>query len=277
VGTFDTVPISEVREYWDARPCNIRHSPEPVGTRAYFDQVEDRKYRVEPHIPGFAEFSRWSAKRVLEVGCGIGTDTINFARAGARVTAVDLSSNSLQVAKQRAELFGLADRIEFHQADAESLDSVVQVAPYDLLYSFGVVHHTPHPDRALAQMRRYAAPGGEAKVMVYNRLSWKVAGIVLRSGGRIWDTDDLVARYSEAQTGCPVTYAYSPNGARRLLEGAGFRVTKVAVDHIFPYRVPDYREYRYVRTWYFEHLPRAVFRRLEQSLGWHILLHATAG
>ena len=163
------------------------------------------------------------------------------------------------------------------RADARAEFTGLPVAPYDLLYSFGVVHHTPHPDRALAQMRRYAAPGGEAKVMVYNRLSWKVAGIVLRSGGRIWDTDDLVARYSEAQTGCPVTYAYSPNGARRLLEGAGFRVTKVAVDHIFPYRVPDYREYRYVRTWYFEHLPRAVFRRLEQSLGWHILLHATAG
>jgi len=276
VGTFDTVPISEVREYWDARPFNIRHSPEPVGTRPYFDQVEERKYRVEPHIPGFAQFSRWSGKRVLEIGCGIGTDTINFARAGARVTAVDLSSASLDVARQRADVFGLADKIDFYQADAESLDAVVPVQPYDLLYSFGVVHHTPHPDRALAKMRGYAAPGATAKIMVYNRWSWKVAGIVLRSGGRVWDADQLIARYSEAQTGCPVTYAYSPRGGRRLLEDAGFRVTQVEVDHIFPYRVPDYREYRYVKHWYFERMPKPMFRFLERSAGWHLLIDAVA-
>ena len=85
--------IQDVRRYWDKRPCNIRHSPQPVGTKQYFDEVETRKYFVEPHIPGFAEFERWRGKRVLEIGCGIGTDTMNFARHGARVTAVDLSLN----------------------------------------------------------------------------------------------------------------------------------------------------------------------------------------
>ena len=69
--------------------------PKPVGSREYFDEVEARKYLVEPHIPGFADFERWRGKRVLEVGCGIGTDSINFARAGAELTAVDLSPESL--------------------------------------------------------------------------------------------------------------------------------------------------------------------------------------
>src|SRR6476660_6479368 len=107
---FQQTSLSAVRDYWNARPCNIRHSTKTMGTREYFDEVEARKYLVEPHIPGFAEFGRWAGKRVLELGCGIGTDTINFARAGARVTACDLSDESLAVARQRADVMGVADR-----------------------------------------------------------------------------------------------------------------------------------------------------------------------
>src|SRR6266498_5710922 len=99
--------VADVQRYWNARPCNIRHSPKPVGSREYFDEVEARKYLVEPHIPAFAEFERWAGKRVLEVGCGIGTDSINFARAGAELTAVDLSGESLRVAEQRADVMGV--------------------------------------------------------------------------------------------------------------------------------------------------------------------------
>ena len=168
---FAEVPIGKVREYWDRRPCNIRHSPAPVGTRQYFDEVEQRKYVVEPHIPAFAEFPRWAGKRVLEIGCGIGTDTMNFARAGANVTAVDLSPRSLQVARQRAEVFGLTERIQFVEANAERLPDFVEPAPYDLVYSFGVIHHSPHVESIVAEIHRVLRPGGTATVMVYNRSS----------------------------------------------------------------------------------------------------------
>src|SRR4051794_1549307 len=104
--SFPETSITAVREYWNSRPCNIRHSPKPVGTREYFDEVEARKYMVESHIPRFADFARWNGKTVLEIGCGIGTDTINFARHGAHVTAVDLTEKSLEVARQRAKVFG---------------------------------------------------------------------------------------------------------------------------------------------------------------------------
>src|SRR5213080_2842306 len=143
---FRDVPIARVKDFWNARPCNVRHSAKPVGDREYFEEVEARKYFIEPHIPRFADFSRWAGKRVLEIGCGIGTDTINFARAGAHVTAVDLSEESLAIARERAQVYGLGDRIEFYAADAERLSAVVPPAPYDLVYSFGVVHHTPHPE-----------------------------------------------------------------------------------------------------------------------------------
>ena len=135
--------ITEVQLFWDARPCNISHSAKPVGSREYFDEVEARKYLVEPHIPAFADFSRWRGKRVLEVGCGIGTDSINFARAGARLTAVDLSSKSLNIAARRAEVMGVAGSVEFVQANAEELTAVLAGEPYDLVYSLRHSSHTP--------------------------------------------------------------------------------------------------------------------------------------
>lgn len=270
--------VADVQRYWDARPCNIRHSPKPVGSREYFDEVEARKYLVEPHIPGFAEFERWRGKRVLEVGCGIGTDTINFARAGAQVTAVELSSESLRIAAQRADVMGVAERIRFVQANAEELTVALAGEPYDLVYSFGVIHHTPRPDRALAEMRALAAPGGTLKLMVYHRHSWKVLSIVATQGhGRFWETNELVAENSEAQTGCPVTFTYTRREACELVEHSGFRVQKLSVDHVFPYRVRDYVEYRYVKEPYFRWMPEPLFRAFEHRLGWHLLVTAEAG
>lgn len=273
---FRDVPIRSVQQYWNDRPCNIRHSPKPVGEREYFDEVEARKYFVEPHIPRFAEFPRWRGKRVLEVGCGIGTDTINFARAGAQVTAVDLSDRSLEIARRRAEVFGLPN-IRFVQANVEELGTVLPERDYDLVYSFGVIHHTPHPDVALGQLVAHLKPGGTLKIMVYHRHAWKVFAVVLRYGrGAFWRTEEIVARYSEAQEGCPVTYTYTRDQARRLVEGAGCRVEEVFVDHIFAWRIPDYVQYRYRRALPLALLPPALFHRLERRLGWHLCLTATA-
>src|SRR5712691_4208956 len=155
MSSFKAVPLDVVQAYWDARPCNIRHSPKAVGTREYFDEGEARKYFVESHIPAFAEFERWRGKRVLEIGCGIGTDTINFARHGALVTAVDLSDKSLEVARRRAAVYGLQDRIRFYQGNSEELSRFLPVERYDLVYSFGVIHHTPHPGAVLDELRKY--------------------------------------------------------------------------------------------------------------------------
>jgi 2-polyprenyl-3-methyl-5-hydroxy-6-metoxy-1,4-benzoquinol methylase len=272
---FRNTAIGKVHDYWNARPCNIRHSPKALGTREYFDEVEARKYFVEPHIPGFAEFERWNGKKVLEIGCGIGTDTISFARHGAQVTAVDLTEKSLEVARQRAKVFGLDDRIRFIQANAEQLSDYVPVEPYDLVYSFGVIHHTPSPENVVEQIRKYVTPTSTVKIMVYNRWSWKVLWIVFVFGkGRFWRMDRLIAEYSEAQTGCPVTYSYSRRAGRRLLEDHGFTVTRTAVDHIFAYSIPEYVQYKYKMVWYFRWLPKALFRILERLLGWHLCLTA---
>jgi 2-polyprenyl-3-methyl-5-hydroxy-6-metoxy-1,4-benzoquinol methylase len=274
---FSQVTVDQVRTYWDERPCNIRHSPKPVGTREYFDEVETRKYFVEPHIPRFAEFDRWRGKRVLEIGCGIGTDTVSFARHGATVTAVDLSPQSLELARRRVELCGLQSQVQFYSGSAEELTSFVPIEGYDLIYSFGVIHHTPHPERVLQQMQRYAKPGATIKIMVYHRRSWKVFAILLGYGkGQFWRLKELVAENSEAQTGCPVTYTYTRKEGRQLIESSGFRMTDVFVDHIFPYRIPEYIKYQYKKSWPWNWTPPSIFRSMERHFGWHLCLTAEA-
>jgi ubiquinone/menaquinone biosynthesis C-methylase UbiE len=246
-----------------------------VGTAEYFNEVEWRRYFVEPHIPGFAEFERWRGKKVLEIGCGIGTDTINFARHGAIVTAVDLSEKSLELARQRARVFGLTDRIRFFRANAEKLRSYIPQEEYDLVYSFGVIHHTPDPGCVLDEVRPLLHAGSKVKIMVYHRWSWKVLWILFAYGnGRFWRLKQLIAEYSEAQTGCPVTYSYSRSEGRRWLDGHGLRVTDVRVAHIFPYQIEDYKQYRYKKEWYFRWLPQPLFRALERLFGWHLCLTA---
>jgi len=273
--TFEQVPIEQVQNYWDRRPCNIRHSTKPPGSREYFDEVEHRKYFVEPHIPRFAEFPRWQNKRVLEIGCGIGTDTMNFARHGARVTAVDLSEKSLEMARKRAEVYGLSGSIRFYHGSGEALADVLPAEPYDLVYSFGVIHHTPHPDRVLEQIRNYVGPGSTVKIMVYHRYSWKVFWILMTYGkGQFWRLSEMVARHSEAETGCPVTYTSTRRELRDLLEQKGFHVKQTQVEHIFPYRIQDYVKYSYIKEWYFRWMPAPVFQALERRLGWHLCVTA---
>jgi ubiquinone/menaquinone biosynthesis C-methylase UbiE len=271
--TFTDVPIDDVRDWWDSRPCNLHHSDAPVGSRRYFAEVEARKYRVEPHIPGFAEFDRWAGRRVLEIGCGIGTDTINFARAGATVVATDLSAESVRIASDRAVLFEVDDQVRFVNGDAERLDDLLDSEPFDLIYSFGVIHHSPHPDRILQQAYRFAGPSSELRIMLYHRRSTKVLALIARHPLRaLRGVDRAVAVQSEAQRGSPVTYSYTRRQARRLVERAGFNVETVTVDHIFPYAIGPYRQHVLRRRWYWRPIPPRMFRWLERRFGWHLLI-----
>jgi SAM-dependent methyltransferase len=274
------VSIEEVRRYWDARPCNLRHSDAPVGSRRYWDEVEARKYAVEPHIPAFADFDGvWRGRWVLEIGCGLGTEAANFARAGAAVTAVDVSPESVRLARPRAEVLGIprsgpGGSVDFCVADAEHLTEHIAGA-FNLIWSFGVVHHSPHPERVLAEAYRLIATHGELRLMLYHRASTKVAALVLRHPLRaLRGIDRAVAVQSEAQQGCPVTHTYTRRQARRLLASTGWEVTGMWVWHIFPYAIGPYRRHRLVRRWYWRPVPPRAFRWLEHRLGWHLLIIA---
>lgn len=252
--------IETVAEYWNRRPCNIRHSPSEVGSRQYFDEVEARKYFVEPHIPGFAEFGRWRGKRVLEIGVGLGTDAVNFARAGADYTGVELSRVSLELARRRFGIFGVTGRLI--EGNAERLSTLVGGEAFDLVYSFGVIQHTPAPEVIISEARRVVRPEGEFRLMLYAKNSWKDAMI-----GAGLDQP-------EAQSGCPIAFTYTPEEVRAMLARAGFAATSITQDHIFPYVVEKYVRYEYELQPWFAAMPQNLFRTLEQRFGWHMLIKA---
>jgi ubiquinone/menaquinone biosynthesis C-methylase UbiE len=252
--------INEVENYWDSRPCNIKHSNAEVGTIEYFNEVERRKYFVEPHIVDFANFDNWSGKKVLEVGCGIGTDAVNFARNGAVYTGIELSKESLTLAKKRFELFNLTGT--FLKGNAEELDNVLEDVKYDLIYTFGVLHHTPNLSLALKQIRNYCHEKSTIKIMVYALNSYKQKMI------------EASLDQPEAQYCCPIANAYTRDEITEILKESGFKIIRIYQSHIFPYQVEPYKNYKYLKQPWFETMPAEVFEVLEKNFGWHLLIDA---
>jgi SAM-dependent methyltransferase len=165
-----------VRAYWDAEPNASRHSSAPEGTREFYDEIERRRYELEPFVPRYADFDGAAGKTLLEIGIGIGTDFIRFARAGARATGVDLTEHAVALVRRRLELEGLDAQVR--KADAEALPFAD--GSFERVYSWGVLHHTPDTQRSIDEAIRVLAPGGSLTVMLYHRHSWVAYGLWLR-------------------------------------------------------------------------------------------------
>jgi ubiquinone/menaquinone biosynthesis C-methylase UbiE len=179
---------TRVHDFWQANPCGSTFGDGEIGTHEFFDAVERHRYQTEWHIPEVIDFPRWRDKDVLEVGCGLGTDAINFARAGARYTGVDLTEASIELARRRFEFETL--NAELRVADAEAL--TFSDNSFDLVYSHGVLHHTPDTQRAIDEIHRVLRPGGTAMVMLYhkNSYNYRVSIMTLRRlGVRVLDFD----------------------------------------------------------------------------------------
>jgi SAM-dependent methyltransferase len=170
-----------VRAFWQAHPCGTKFSDAEMGTREFFERVEAHRYTKEWHIPSAADFAGTKGLRVLEIGCGLGTDGAQFAEAGAIYTGVDLTEAAIDLARKRFQLFDLPG--EFRVADAENLDFADE--SFDVVYSHGVLHHTPDTAAAVAEVHRVLKPGGRAIVMLYHRGSYnyRVGIRILRRAG----------------------------------------------------------------------------------------------
>jgi ubiquinone/menaquinone biosynthesis C-methylase UbiE len=177
VPKLDVQPAkAEVRSYWEAEPCGSRTAEAGLGTPDFFAQVSAARDRLEPHIARFADFAGAAGREVLEIGVGLGSDHVRFARGGARLTGVDITESGVELTRTRLALEGLQSRLQV--ADAESLPFAD--ASFDVVYSWGVLHHTPDCDRAIREALRVLRPGGRACLMLYSRRSWVGAGLWAR-------------------------------------------------------------------------------------------------
>ena len=250
--------IDNVRKFWNDRPCNVKHSKEEIGTKKYFDEVEKKKLTVEPHIKTFSNFDEWNGKKVLEIGCGLATAGINFASHGADYTGVELSDESLKLAKKRFDVYQMQGK--FFSGNAEHLSTFVPIKTYDLIYSFGVIHHSPNPEKIISEIKKYMNENSILKIMLYAKNSWK--NYMIEAG----------LDQPEAQYGCPIVHTYTKSDIVDLLEG--YDIISIEQDHIFPYQVEPYKRGKYIKQPWFESMPLEMFKSLEKILGWHLLITA---
>ena len=158
----------QVREFWQASPCDSWFVSESCGTLAFYRQLDKHRYAVHRKLESAADFESTRGKRVLEVGCGCGSEAERFVRSGAHYTAVDLTDAAVRITHKRFELSGLEG--SFVQGDAENLP--FGDGSFDFVYSHGVLHHTPDTPRTIREIYRILSPGGRAVIMLYHRDSF---------------------------------------------------------------------------------------------------------
>jgi ubiquinone/menaquinone biosynthesis C-methylase UbiE len=160
----------EVRQFWEAEACgtnaNLIGAHEP-RTRAWYDAVEQHRYDAEPFIHAVAQFTRYHGQPVLEVGVGAGTDHLQWARAGAHCFGVDLTDIAIETTRERLALYGFTSQLQ--RVDAEQLP--FEDNSFDVVYSWGVIHHAEHPNTMVNEIHRVLKPNGVFIGMMYQRRS----------------------------------------------------------------------------------------------------------
>ena len=285
-----------VRAFWQANPCGVKFADAAPGTRHFYELVEAHRYTKEWHIPIAADFQSARGLQVLEIGCGLGTDGAQFAEAGADYTGVDLTEAAVELARQRFELFDLPGK--FQTADAENLD--FDNESFDLVYSHGVLHHTPETGKAVKEIHRVLRPGGRAVVMLYHRDSYNYRvniSVLRRAGAHLLKWEPGVKLINKI-TGEPIdslreharllktekeSYLKPEEFLSQNTDGAGNPLARVysrreARELFRDFSAVTLKTYFLNKRWLpviGSMLPRSLESRLASRWGWHLWIYAT--
>lgn len=252
----------DVQDWWRDNPmtygaehglATYRDGAYEMGTLPFFDRLDQEFYSWNHPLHGAKPFDRLfpyarygRGARVLEVGCGLGTMSMNWAKNGAEVTAVDLNPTSIEQTRKRFELQGLSGRIEL--MDGRRLDLPDNY--FDYVYSWGVLHHSPELEQSLHEMMRVLKPGGEFGLMLYYRrsiLHWYKTLYTegfLHYENRFLSPLELASRYGDGARaeGNPHTWPVTKRELRQMLGGhsrdLAFRVLGTDLDTAFHALLP---------------------------------------
>jgi len=243
---------ADVRDYWNEHIHDLEISREAPGSRAFFADLDQYHFEKLHHLLRLVDFDGYRGKRVLDVGCGAGTDLVRFAKGGALVSGVDISPSAVALARQNFSQQNL--EADLREADGEHLPYAD--GTFDLVFAHGVVQYTPNSRALVEECRRVLKPGGDAIFQVYNRISWLNALSKLMK---------VPLEHEDA----PVLGRYSASEFRAML--TGFREIRI-VEERFPVKSRLHGGWKgvafntmFVGT--FNALPRGLVRRF----GWHLL------
>jgi len=254
-----SVSTAPVAGYWNANPCSESDQLLSIEDVRFYPEQEAARYDLQPFIPPFADFEATYGKRVLEIGVGLGADHVRFSRGGALTVGVDVTWSAILHTRRRFSGEGRTARLVV----GDALRLPFRDEQFDVVYSFGVLHHTPAPPVACAEASRVVRRGGGVKLMLYNLRSlvalqvWLIFGLMRGRPFRSWR--ELIANHMENSG----TQAYTRGELRRLLPaGLDVRVDTV----VTPY------DCRIGRRRY---LPKWVWKLIPSFLGWNHLITAT--
>jgi len=255
---------SEVAKFWYAEPCGTRYLSGPFE----FEAHARARYQLEPHIPAFAGFALSSGLRVLEIGVGMGADYEQWLKAGAVATGIDLSTASLERARRRCELSGL--KPDLYEADAEHLPFPDE--SFDVVYSYGVMHHSPSTEQCLQEAWRVLKPGGQARIMLYHHAS--ITGLMLWLRYGLWRRQSI-RRCVYQRLESPGTKTFTTAEIRAMLHN----FEDIQIEHVFSpgdlllsKPSPRFQGPAYRLVW--KLFPRWAIRRLGKSLALFMLISA---
>lgn len=251
----DGALLAEIQDYWNAHIHDLEIATQQVGSAGFFQELSDYRFDKLHYLPQVVDFSAYTGKHLLEVGCGVGIDLLRFARAGAFVTGVDLAEVSVDLARKNFVQEGLTANLQIMNGE----DLQFEDGSFDVVYAHGVLQYTVNPQRMIQELRRVLRPGGEAILMVYNKYSW----LILLS--------KLLSVELEHQD-APVLQLHSIRQFRRMLDT--FSAVRIVPER-FPVRTRLHGGRRaalyndlFVRV--FNLLPRSLVR----PFGWHIMAFA---
>jgi ubiquinone/menaquinone biosynthesis C-methylase UbiE len=242
--------LDSVKRFWASHVNNEYYTTQDRASAAYFDEIERRRYQWHYHLTDLFTQLKGSTGRLLEIGSGIGVDSIQLARAGFDVTAVDLTDEAIGVAREFAKARGV--HVDFRVGNAEALE--FPDATFDVVYSFGVLHHTPDIEQAIGEVHRVLRPGGRALIMLYHRNS--LVNLVHKLLRLPYESP------RDRSDDCPVVYTFSKRSAKRLFRN--FSRVEVHADYPFTFGFGPLGS----------KLPRPVLKALGRLFGWHLMISA---